>query len=298
MKNSIIKSSNYFYFKNIFSFKKFYSLFLVISILTISCSKEENNPDEKWEFTKIVNIATDNNGYMKTLDFYQKKGNEWRIVRMEPDDYTKFYLKEIITPDEYMLPIKNENAFMTCDAELFDPETNKIHTQNKIKWIEGSPVLFNATLNFNNVFTDISPAFNTINKFSGATYSYEKAYDNNDKTQTYMLYDFPNQKYLYYGFRDGADLLLSYPLSDLCVNANKIDWKNIDAVTCTNDKDNESLYYFFDFDAQKMYILNRINKNTNNPSFTFDTYNVYNFAENFKGKSGTAEENAPFDFSK
>lgn len=47
--------------------------------MIISCSKEEKNPDDKWKFTKLVNMALDNNGYMKTLDFYQKKGNEWRI---------------------------------------------------------------------------------------------------------------------------------------------------------------------------------------------------------------------------
>jgi hypothetical protein len=56
--------------------------------------------------------------------------------------------------------------------------------------------------------------YNKISKFSAATFSLEQAYDNNSKTSTYIFYDFPNQKYVYYGFRTGADLILENNLSE------------------------------------------------------------------------------------
>jgi hypothetical protein len=93
------------------SITKFLTSIILLSVLFSSC-KKENVKTETWQFTKLVNATLDNNGYMVTLDFYQKKGNEWRIVQMSPDDFTKFYLEKIVIPNAYELPIDNTNAFI------------------------------------------------------------------------------------------------------------------------------------------------------------------------------------------
>lgn len=277
--------------------KNFNCIFLsLFSLALFSCTKEKNTTPQKWQFTNIVNMALSNSGDMLSLDFYQKRGDEWRIVRMEPDDHTKFFFDTIITPSSYELPIKNGHAFMTCNAKLFDPSTNKIHDNYKMKWLTGSPVLFNTLKDFNPEFPDIPTAFNNINKFTAATYSLEKAYDNNAATQTYIFYDFPNHKYLYYGFRNGADLLLQNDLNSICPTCNTVDWQNIDAATCTNGSPS-SIYYFFDFDAQKMRIIFRNDKNTNHPNFDLDSY-TYDFKEAFFEKGTSSTDGKYFDFSK
>jgi hypothetical protein len=264
----------------------------------LSCKKEKSQP-ETWRFTKLVNVILDNNGYMITLDFYQKKGNQWRILQFEPDDFTKFNFKDSITPNNYELPIDNENAYLTSNTRLFNPATNQIHFPYKIKWLSGAPVQFNSTKTFATDFPDMPTTGNAISKFSAATYSLEQAYDMNPKTNTYIFYDFPNQKYLYYAERTGTDLILENTLPLLCTTCNLISWKDIDAVTCTGDtKNNDDIYYFFDFDTQKMFILFREGKNTNNPHFRFDKVSVYDFKEAFKGKYPSPESDHPFDFSK
>lgn len=264
----------------------------------LSCKKEKSQP-ETWRFTKLVNVILDNNGYMITLDFYQKKGNQWRILQFEPDDHTKYYLKDSITPNIYSLPVENANAFITNNARFFDPASNQIHFPNKMKWLSGSPVLFNAFRPFATDFPDMPAAYNHINKFSAATYSYEQAYDNNPKTNTYIFYDFPNQKYVYYAERSGADLVMDNTLPLLCTTCNLISWKDIDAATCAGTgSSNEGLYFFFDFDAQKMFILLRTDKNTNHPSFDFDKGMVIDFKDAFHVKWTTPDNDKPFDFSK
>ena len=218
---------------------------------------------------------------------------------MEPDDYTKFYLKKIVTPNAYQLPIENENAFMTPNVRLFTPD-NKVYDPGNIKWLLGEPIYFKTFNTFSYEFPDMPSQYADVSKFSAATYSYEQVYDNNGKNDSYIFYDFSNQKYLYYGFRAGADLILENALTILCPSCNSIDWKNIDAATCTvNYSTAEDLYYFFDFDAKKFYIITRINKNSNNPSFTFDTGLVINFNEAFFNEAGSNVGNElPFDFSK
>ena len=265
-------------------------------MLFSSCKKEAIKT-ETWQFTKLVNATLDNDGYMVTLDFYQKKGNEWRIVQMSPDDFTIFNLKGIITPDAYQLPIDNSNAFVTSNIRLFNPADNKVYNQGNLRWFLGDPIQFKTFNTFGDDFPDMPAAYNSISKFSAATFSLEQAYDNNSKTNTYIFYDFPNQKYVYYGFRTGADLILENSLPLLCTTCNTINWKNIDAVTCTGKNDNADFYYFFDFDAQKMHILYRDYKNTNHPSFSFDTGLTMDLADAFKGKSGTAQANQAFDFN-
>ncbi len=279
------------------SIKLFLSISL-LSVLLFSCSKENKNPDT-WQFTKLVNATLDNSGNMISLDFYQKKGTQWRIVRMSPDDYTKFNLKDenAITPNAYELPVDNVNAFMTSNVRLFNPADNKVYNPGNLKWFLGDPVEFKTFNTFNIEFPDIPAAYNSINKFSAATFSSEQAYDNNAKVGTYIFYDFPNQKYLYYAQRAGTDLLIENTLPLFCTTCGSIDWRSIDAVTCTGEA-NESIYYFFDFDAKKMYILFRNDKNTNHPSFSFDTGLTINFSDAFKGKYGTADSDQPYDFSK
>ena len=278
------------------SITKFLTSIILLSVLFSSC-KKENVKTETWQFTKLVNATLDNDGYMVTLDFYQKKGNEWRIVQMSPDDFTIFNLKGIITPDAYQLPIDNSNAFVTSNIRLFSPADNKVYNQGNLRWLLGDPIQFKTFNTFGDDFPDMPAAYNSISKFSAATFSLEQAYDNNSKTNTYIFYDFPNQKYVYYGFRTGADLILENSLPLLCTTCNTINWKNIDAVTCTGKNDNGDFYYFFDFDAQKMHILYRDYKNTNHPSFSFDTGLTMDFADAFKGKSGTAQANQAFDFN-
>ena len=278
------------------SITKFLTSIILLSVLFSSCKKENATP-EGWQFTKLVNATLDNDGYMVTLDFYQKKGNEWRIVQMSPDDFTIFNLKGIITPDAYQLPIDNSNAFVTSNIRLFNPADNKVYNQGNLRWFLGDPIQFKTFNTFGDDFPDMPAAYNSISKFSAATFSLEQAYDNNSKTNTYIFYDFPNQKYVYYGFRTGADLILENSLPLLCTTCNTINWKNIDAVTCTGKNDNADFYYFFDFDAQKMHILYRDYKNTNHPSFSFDTGLTMDFADAFKGKSGTAQANQAFDFN-
>ncbi|MBK9354489.1 MAG: hypothetical protein IPN09_11140 [Bacteroidetes bacterium] len=56
-------------------------------------------------------------------------------------------------------------------------------------------------------------------------------------------------------------------MSILCPTCNTINWADMDAVTCNVSNNAEDLYYFFDFDNDKMYILTRLNKDTNNASF-------------------------------
>lgn len=272
---------------------------IVLLIFFFSSCKKEETASETWQFTKMVNITKDNSGALLSIDFYQKKGNQWRIVQMEPDDYTKFYLKKIVTPNAYQLPIENENAFMTPNVRLFTPD-NKVYDRGNIKWLLGEPIYFKTFNTFSYEFPDMPSQYADVSKFSAATYSYEQVYDNNGKNDSYIFYDFSNQKYLYYGFRAGADLILENALTILCPSCNSIDWKNIDAATCTvNYSTAEDLYYFFDFDAKKFYIITRINKNSNNPSFTFDTGLVINFNEAFFNEAGSNVGNElPFDFSK
>lgn len=272
---------------------------IALLIFFISSCKKEETASETWQFTKMVNITKDNSGALLSIDFYQKKGNQWRIVQMEPDDYTKFYLKKIVTPNAYQLPIENENAFMTPNVRLFTPD-NKVYDPGNIKWLLGEPIYFKTFNTFSYEFPDMPSQYADVSKFSAATYSYEQVYDNNGKNDSYIFYDFSNQKYLYYGFRAGADLILENALTILCPTCNSIDWKNIDAATCTvNYSTAEDLYYFFDFDAKKFYIITRINKNSNNPSFTFDTGLVINFNEAFFNEAGSNVGNElPFDFSK
>ena len=270
---------------------------ILLTTLFISCTKEIATT-EGWQFTKLVNATLDNNGNMITLDFYQKKGNQWRIVQMSPDDYTKFNLEDIITPNEYELPVDNTNAFLTSNVRLFNPIDNKVYNQGNLRWLLGDPIEFKAFSTLSVEFPDMPIAYNSISKFSAATFSSEQAYDNNSKTNTYIFYDFPNQKYLYYGFRTGADLIIESTLPLLCTTCNTISWKDIDAVTCTAQNDNTDLYYFFDFDAKKMFIINRIDKNTNHPSFSFDTGLVIDFSNAFNNSYGSNGGNElPFDFS-
>lgn len=270
----------------------------ILSMLFFSCKKEEKAPlPETWQFTKLVNITKGNNNAMLSIDFYQKKGNQWRIVQLEPDDYTKFYLKKIVTPNSYQLPVENEKAFMTPNVRFFTPD-NKVYNSGNIKWLLGEPVYFKTFNTFSNEFPDMPSKYADVSKFSSATYSYEQVYDNNGKNDSYIFYDFPNEKYVYYGFRAGVDLILENNLSKICPTCNTINWKNIDAVTCAINNDAESLYYFFDFDAKKYYIITRIKKNTNNPSFEIDNLPI-NFNEAFFNEAGSNGGNElPFDFSK
>jgi hypothetical protein len=175
---------------------------ILLSTILVSCKKENATP-EGWQFTKLVNITTDNDGYMVSLDFYQKKGNEWRIVQMSPDDYTKFNLERIITPTAFELPTNNTNSFITTNVRLFDPADDKVYNQGNLRWPLGDAVGFKTFNTFIGDFPDMPITSNKISKFSAATFSLEQAYDNNSKTSTYIFYDFPNQKYLYYGIRSG-----------------------------------------------------------------------------------------------
>ena len=280
------------------SFTKLVSSIIILGSIFISCKKEETKP-ETWQFTKLVNATLDNNGYMVTLDFYQKKGNEWRIVQMSPDDFTKLYLEKIVTPSAFELPVDNTKAFLTSNIRLFNPADDKVYNQGNLRWLLGEPIQFKSFNTFNFEFPDMPATYNTINKFSAATFSFEQAYDNNSKTNTYIFYDFPNQKYVYYGFRTGADLILENTLPLICNTCNTINWKDIDAVTCTTQNNNTDLYYFFDFDAKKMFIINRIDKNTNHPSFLFDTGLVIDFSNAFYNEFGSNGGNElAFDFSK
>ena len=230
--------------------------------------------------------------------FYQKKGNQWRILQFEPDDFTKFNFKDSITPNNYELPIDNENAYLTSNTRLFNPATNQIHFPYKIKWLSGAPVQFNSTKTFATDFPDMPTTGNAISKFSAATYSLEQAYDMNPKTNTYIFYDFPNQKYVYYAIKNGTHLVIEKDLTELLPYSNIIDWTGIDAVTRNNSDANEDFYYFFDFDAQKMYVLSRTGKNTNKPKFELDPNNIVNLSESFFQKYITNQEKVAFDFSK
>jgi hypothetical protein len=217
---------------------------------------------------------------------------------MSPDDFPKFYLEKIITPSTYELPIDNINAFISSNVRLFNPADNKVYNQGNLRWFLGAPIQFKTFNTFGDDFPDMPAAYNSISKFSAATFSLEQAYDNNSKTSTYLFYDFPDQKYVYYGFRTGADLILENSLSAICPTCNTINWKDIDAVTCTGGNRNEDLYYFFDFDGQKMYILNRINKNTNNPSFQLNNLPI-DLKDAFFNEFGSNGGNEfAFDFSK
>ncbi|MBX7227420.1 MAG: hypothetical protein K1X55_15405 [Chitinophagales bacterium] len=279
------------------SFTKLVSSIIVLSAILISCKKEETT-SETWQFTKLVNATLDNDGYMVTLDFYQKKGDEWRIVQMTPDDYANFYLKKIITPNSFQLPIDNPSSYITSNVQLFNPADEKVYNQGNLRWYLGDPIQFNSFNTFNYEFPEMPIAYTAIGKFSAATFSLEQAYDNNPKTRTYLFYDFPNQKYVYYGFRVGADLILENTLPQICPTCNTINWNTIDAVTNTGIKGNTDLYYFFDFDARKMYILNRINKYANNASFQLNNLPI-NFDDAFYNEAGSnGGEELPFDFSK
>jgi len=281
------------------SITKILTSIIMLSIFFLSCKKENTNPsEEKWQFTKLVNTTLDNSGNLVTMDFYQKKGNEWRIVQMSPDDYTKFYLEKIVTPNTYELPTNNTNAFLTSNVRLFDPADNKVYNQGNLRWPIGNPIEFKTFNTFEVEFPDMPVAYNAISKFSGATFSLEQAYDNNSKTSTYIFYDFPNQKYLYYGFRSGADLIIENTLPLICTTCNSINWTTIDAVTCTSGNNNSDFYYFFDFDGNKMYIVDRIDKNTNHPSFQLNNTPI-DFNTAFSNEFGSNGGNElPFDFSK
>ena len=275
------------------------SLILIVLVALASCNKtEENIQPEKWQTTSLVNANLTTPGYLYSLDFYQKKGNEWRIIQFEPDDHIHFYMVDSLAPTEYTLPIKNEKAFMTSNVELFNIQEDKIYFPYKAKWYFGDPVLFNEKKSFSEQFPDLPTAWKNADKITTATYSRENAYDNNGKVPTYIFYDFPNQKYVYYAIKNGTDLVIEKDLSDLLPYSNLIDWTGIDAVTCNNSDANEDFYYFFDFDAQKMYVLSRTGKNTNKPKFELDPNNIVNLSESFFQKYITNQEKVAFDFSK
>ncbi len=280
--------------------KKIAAVLFILSIAISSCKKENNITTEKWEFTRLINANLDDNGNLESLDFYQKKGNQWRILQFEPDDYVTLYLKDTITPSSYELPVENADAFITSNVRLFNPATNQVHFPDRLRWFARDPVEFNNAFYFADGFPDLPDTWNTLSKISAASYSYENAYDNNGKTDTYIFYDFPNQKYVYYGIKSGADVIIENTLPLLCTTCNTINWKNMDAVANTGSiSNNEDNYYFFDFNVQKMYVLSRINKNTNHPSFAFDSGLTIDFKNAFFDKYGSNGGNElPFDFSK
>ncbi|MBK8672473.1 MAG: hypothetical protein IPN93_05640 [Bacteroidetes bacterium] len=271
----------------------------IVSTILFSCKKESTAPvDETWQFTKLVNANLDNDGNMLSLDFYQQKGDQWRIVQMAPDDYTKFYLTKIITPNTFELPELNTNAFMTSNVRFFNPSEERVYNQGDLKWLMGSPIQFKSYNTFNAEFPDMPLTYNKIEKFSGSTFSKERAYDYNPKTSTYLFYDFPNQKYVYYAIKSGTDYILENNLSILCPTCNTINWADMDAVTCNVSNNAEDLYYFFDFDNDKMYILTRLNKDTNNASFVMIDA-TFKISEAFYNEAGSnGGEELPFDFSK
>jgi hypothetical protein len=115
----------------------------------------------------------------------------------------------------------------TSNIRLFNPADNKVYNQGNLRWLLGAPIQFKTFNTFGDDFPDMPAAYNTINKFSAATFSLEQAYDNNSKTSTYLFYDFPNQKYVYYGFRTGADLILENSLvSNLSYLRKQLPWKD------------------------------------------------------------------------
>jgi hypothetical protein len=281
------------------SIKKAILGFGLVSSILLSCKKDSDTTiDETWKFTKLVNATLDNEGYLVTLDFYQQKGDDWRIVQMSPDDYEKFFLEKIITPNDFQLPVKNPNAFLTSNIRLFDPADERVYNQGDLRWFLGEPIQFKTFNLFNYEIPNMPAASNSISKFSAATFSLEQAYDFNPKKSTYLFYDFPNQKYLYYAIKSGDDLILENTLPNICPTCNTIKWSTIDAVTCTGGNRNEDFYYFFDFDGRKMYILTRIGKNTNNASFQLNNLPI-DFDDAFKNTFGSnGGEELPFDFSK
>lgn len=271
---------------------------LIISIFLSSCNKEKNAQAEKWQLTKLVNANLDNNGNLESLDFYQKKGNQWRILQFEPDDYINFYNKNAVSTTNNSLPVQNENIIITSNVKLFDINNDKIYYSFLIKWLVGDPVLFDQNESFSIAFPDIPTAWKSTSKITTITHSFENAYDNNGKVHTYIFYDFPNQKYMYYAIKNGTDLVIEKNLTELMPYSNLIDWTGIDAVTCTNSTANEDFYYFFDFDAQKMYVLSRTGKNTNKPKFTLDPNDIVTLDKSFFEKSIPNQEKVAFDFSK
>jgi len=275
------------------------SLILIVLIALSSCNKaEENVQPEKWQTTRLVNANLNNLGYLESLDFYQKKGNEWRILQFEPDDYITFYNIDSLATTDYTLPIKNENVFITSNIELFNIQDDKIYFPAGILLLPGEPVMFDENKSFSTQFPDFPTAWKNADKITTATYSHENAYDNNGKVPTYIFYDFPNQKYVYYAIKNGTDLVIEKDLTELLPYSNLIDWSGIDAVTCTNSNSNDDFYYFFDFDAQKMYVLSRTGKNTNKPKFELDPNNIVNLSESFFQKSIPNQDRVAFDFSK
>lgn len=278
-------------------------------LAAIACSKdpEEKVPDselpieKKWSFTRLVNVISED-GFVVYMDFYQKKDNKWRIVRMEADDYATFFFKDTITPAAYQLPISDSNAYMTSDisgSKLFSTSNNLIYYPNNVKVIKNNPPEYNANRVFSSTFPDMPSKWSDSKLFQGATVSFEYPYDLSTQQMTYIFYDFKNQKYVYYGFKTGADLVIdSYTLPQLCTGCDKIDWKSIDAVTCTYSRLDSDLYYFFDFDGNKIYILTRESKNTSNPKFIL-SHTVSEFATSFKNRYGSNGGNElPFDFTK
>jgi hypothetical protein len=278
-------------------------LAISIAIVAVSCSKDDETTstpiEEKWEFTKIVNVNSDNSEGTLSIDFYQKRGNQWRIVQMEPDDYTKFYLKGIKTPNAANLPVTNNNAFMTVNPYFFEPISNSVYYKGNTNWILGDLPTFGSFSSFSTMTPDMPASSNQISKFQGATFSKEKPYNDDGRNDTYLFYDFNNQKYTYYGTRVGTDLILeNRSLPNICSNCSGINWASIDAVTSTKAvTGTTAIYYFFDFDAGKMIILFREGLDTNNPHFLAN-YDTLNFSESFKGKFGTPEANTAFDFTK
>lgn len=278
-------------------------LAISIAIVAVSCSKDDETTstpiEEKWEFTKMVNVNSDNSEGTLSLDFYQKKGNQWRVVQMEPDDYTKFYLKAIKTPNVANFPVTNSNAFMTVNPYFFEPTSNSVYYKGNTNWILGDLPTFGSFSSFSTMTPDMPLSSNQISKFQGATFSKEMPYNNDARNDTYLFYDFANQKYTYYGTRTGTDLILeNRSMPTICSNCNGVNWSEIDAVTCTKAvTSTTAIYYFFDFDAGKMYILHREGLDTNNPHFLAN-YETLNFSESFKGKFGTPEANTAFDFAK
>jgi hypothetical protein len=96
---------------------------------------------------------------------------------------------------------------MTSNVRLFNPADNKVYNQGNLRWLIGDPIQFKTFNTFGDEFPDMPAAYNSISKFSAATFSLEQAYDYNQKQTRILFYDFPNQKYVYYGIRTGTDLI-------------------------------------------------------------------------------------------
>lgn len=276
-----------------------------LALLNYSCSKSKNTAEpeqqvNEWQFAGAVNIHATKSA--SGLDFYQYRGDKVRILQFEFDDYvTLFFLDSIVLKaNDLRFPISSVEGFLSADNQFFDKKANRVFTPGNTKWAVGDAPYFNSVSNFETAYSNMVAADKNAANYDACIYSFEKPTVALAAQKTYIFFDFKNNKSIYYAPNTPTTIVKkTSTIAELFPNGNTIDWTKIDAACSDAEigKTGDNIIYFFDFDAQKMYISARSDKTTGNPKMgKIDL--AMDFNKQFHGKFTGSNNSVPFDFKK